>query len=191
MATHKAVLVDELFGALVPSEGDRSWEVVHTKPRCEKQIAMYAKSNQITYFLPQILTTKTYQRRKVTSSLVMFPGYIFVLISQEEKLLLNLSGYVVNYLRVYNQDRLLRDLQNLNVSKNKQGEMRSGERLVKGYKVEITHGSLKGMHGVVTSHEKISDVHIQVDMLQQAVIVRIDPQHVKVIEEICKGTGKL
>ncbi len=189
MATHKAVIVEELFGELSFSTDERRWEVVHTKPRCEKQLAIYCRENNIVYYLPQIIGTRTYQRRKVISSNVMFPGYLFVQIETADRLVLNLSGYVVGYLRVYNQDKLLSDLNNLNVSRNKEAEIRSGEKLLKGYKVEIIQGSLKGMYGIVESHEKISDVHIQVEMLQQAVVVRIDPSQLRVVAEI-GGEGK-
>ncbi|HRX76935.1 MAG TPA: hypothetical protein P5342_05695, partial [Candidatus Cloacimonadota bacterium] len=55
--------------------------------------------------------------------------------------------------------------------------------LSKGLEVEITEGALKGTRGVVESHEKISEVRLQVEILRQAVLMSVDPKHVKIIGE--------
>ncbi|MDD4310312.1 MAG: hypothetical protein PHO32_08030, partial [Candidatus Cloacimonetes bacterium] len=73
MATHKPVLIEELFGELILPQGDSRWMVIHTKPRCEKKLAEYAKQNSITYYLPQFTKSRIYQRRKVDFASVMFP----------------------------------------------------------------------------------------------------------------------
>ena len=78
MATHKPVYIDELYGELELFTDDRNWVVVHTKPRCEKKVADYAKKNQITYYLPQYTDKRVYQRRKVDVDKILFPSYIFV-----------------------------------------------------------------------------------------------------------------
>jgi hypothetical protein len=45
LATHKPVIINELFGELkIPAE-DKRWTVIYTKPRCEKRIADYAAKN--------------------------------------------------------------------------------------------------------------------------------------------------
>lgn len=183
MATHTPVLIDELFGELKLPEGDFRWVVVHTKPRCEKKLATYAMQNSISYYLPQFTATRIYQRRKVTLASVMFPGYLFVVIDIPQRQTLSLSGMVVGYVKVTAQEELLRDLINLNRGKDKKADIQAGHWLSKGLEVEITTGGLKGMIGVVESHDKLAEVHLQVNMLHQAVLVKIDPAHVKVLGE--------
>ncbi len=51
MATHTPVLIDELFGVLEPAPAGQRWEVIHTKPRCEKKLAEYARRNG-SYYQP-------------------------------------------------------------------------------------------------------------------------------------------
>jgi len=55
--------------------------------------------------------------------------------------------------------------------------------LSKGLEVEITEGALKGTRGVVESHDKISEVRLQVEILRQAVLMTVDPKHVRIIGE--------
>ncbi|PKN73155.1 MAG: hypothetical protein CVU50_03905 [Candidatus Cloacimonetes bacterium HGW-Cloacimonetes-3] len=183
MATHTPVLIDELFGELILPTGEFRWAVVHTKPRCEKKLATYAKQNGISYYLPQFTATRIYQRRKINFANVMFPGYLFVVISLSQRQILTLSGYVVSYIKVIDQNELLHDLINLNRGSAKKEDLKAGLWLSKGLEVEITGGAFKGTKGVVESHDKLSEVHLQVNMLHQSVIIKIDPKHVKVLGE--------
>lgn len=183
MATHKPVLIDELFGELIMPEGDKKWTVIHTKPRCEKKLAEYARLNGITYYLPQFTKSRIYQRRKVEFASVMFPGYIFVVLDVFTKDTIKISGYAANFIKVNGQQELLNDLTNLNRGAAKKADMSPGLWLDKGLEVLITAGPLKGMTGMVESHSKMAEVHLQVNVLRQAVLVKIDPKDLKVLGE--------
>lgn len=183
MATHTPVMIDELFGELCLPDEPKVWGVIHTKPRCEKKLALYAQQAGIHYFLPQHTSSKIYQRRKVVSSSVMFNGYLFAILDAEAKETLSITGYVVGYIKVKDQKHLLQELQNLHNARNKLVETLPANWLGKGIEVEITEGALKGMTGVVESHNKISEVHLQVNVLRQAVLVKIDPKYVRTIGE--------
>lgn len=183
MATHIPKIIHELSGELVePLEG-KKWFVVHTKPRCEKKLVDYANKLGFDYYLPIIKKEKRYQRRKITSFLPMFPGYVFVVLSIQDKDCLTYSGLIVRYLKVTNQKRLLDELGYIYFGKKKDVSMEQAVWLSKGLMVEVCDGPLKGMNGIVESHEKISEVHLQVNILKQAVKVSIDPRHVKVLGE--------
>jgi transcription antitermination factor NusG len=113
----------------------------------------------------------------------MFNGYLFAVLDNAAKDKLNLTGYVVGYIKVKHQKYFLTELQSLHLTKNKQVELIPANWLSKGIEVMITDGALKGMTGVVESHNKISEVHLQVNVLRQAVLVKIDPKYVKTIGE--------
>lgn len=183
MATHKPVLIDELFGELVLPQGDSRWMVIHTKPRCEKKLADYARQNGISYYLPQFTKSRIYQRRKVEFASVMFPGYVFTIVNHSQQQTIAISGLAVSFIRVPAQEELLRELQNLNRGAAKKAEMKPGLWLDKGLEVLITAGPLKGMKGFVENHNKLSEVHLHVSILHQAVLVKIDPQDLKVLGE--------
>ncbi len=181
MATHKPVIINELFGELkIPAE-DKLWTVIYTKPRCEKRIADYAAKNLIHYYLPQLKTSRVYQRRKVVTTLPMFPGYIFMVLSAREKETIAISGYAVSFIRVTNQRELIDDLSRICFASSRDVPIVQTLWLSKGLEVEITGGALKGMRGVVEGHDKISEIRLQVDILRQAVMVKVDPKDIKII----------
>ena len=158
MATHKPVYIDELYGELELFTDDRNWVVVHTKPRCEKKVADYAKKNQITYYLPQYTDKRVYQRRKVDVDKILFPSYIFVGIDFKNKQELLISGYTVNFLKVNAQKELVDELRAIYYGRQKKVEMQPGLWLEKGLEVEIVNGPLKGIHGVVENQSKLTEV---------------------------------
>jgi transcription antitermination factor NusG len=181
MASHKPVIINELFGELkIPPEGQR-WTVVHTKPRCEKKLADYAGQNLIQYYLPQIKRKRVYQRRKVETTLPMFPGYIFMVLSVLERQSIAISGMAVNFIRVTHQQQLLDELSRICFISKKDMPMQNTIWLSKGLEVEIISGALKGTRGVVENHDKISELRLQVDILRQAVMVKVDPKDIKII----------
>lgn len=177
------MIIDEIFGELALPTGEERWVVIHTKPRCEKKLADYARKNSIQYYLPQIESKRVYQKRKVTHTKPMFPGYLFTVIDIPKRQTLTISGLCVGFVKVPDQRELVDELQRLYYSRNKQVDMTNTVWLSKGLEVEIIKGALKGMRGVVENHQKLNEVRLQVNILRQAVMVKIDPAHVKILGE--------
>jgi len=183
LATHKPIFADELFGELTLSGSTEKWQVIHTKPQCEKKLADYLKRNGIWYYLPQMDSLRLYKYRKVAFTKPMFPGYIFVRLDPRDKSSVLISGYVVNFLKVPNEEELLDDLLQIHTGKAKKAEFAEARWLEQGWQVEIFSGPMKGMKGIVQSQSKLSEVTLQVNILRQAVTVRVDPKDVRVIRE--------
>lgn len=183
MATHKPVFADELFGELTLSGSSEKWQVIHTKPQCEKKLADYLKRNGFFYYLPQIDSVRHYKYRKVAFTKPMFPGYIFVRLDIKDKSNVLISGFVVNFLKVPSEQELLEDLLPIYTGKQKEAEFTAAKWLEKGWQVEIFSGPMKGMKGVVESQSRLSEVTLQVNILRQAVTVRVNPKDVRVIRE--------
>ena len=183
MATHKPVYVDELYGELELFTDDRQWVVVHTKPRCEKKLADYAKQHGITYYLPQYTDKRIYQRRKVDVDKVLFPSYVFAGIDFRGKKELQISGYTTGFLRVNAPKELIEELRAIYYGRQKNVEMKPGLWLEKGLEVEIVNGPLKGICGVVEDQSKLTEVRLQVNILKQAVLVKVKTEDIKIIGE--------
>jgi len=183
MATHKPVHVDELFGELKLYEDDYTWMVVHTKPKSEKKLAEYAINNSIHYYLPQFTATRIYQRRKVTFDTVMFPSYVFMVLDHQAKQKVLISGYTTSFIKVRSQAELLSELKAIHGTLEQEVEVKPALWLSKGLEVEITDGPLKGMRGMVEDHTKLDEVRLQVNILRQAVIVKVDTKSVKIVGE--------
>jgi len=183
MATHDPVTIDELFGELIVPEDDRRWIVTRTKARCEKKLADQAHRNGIHYFLPQMSSKRVYQKRKVTFTKPMFPGYLFVCVDHLQKQLLAVTGLTAGFISVSNQEQLLIELRALRKIPVEKVEVGNQYWRSKGLEVEIVKGPMAGTRGIVESHDKLHELRLQVDILRQAVLVKVDPANLKVIGE--------
>jgi len=182
MATHKPVHVEELYGELRQFE-EAVWAVVHTKPKCEKKLADYARLNGIYYYLPQYTATRVYQRRKVSFDTVMFPSYVFMVLNYETKQQIQLSGYATGFIKVRSEAELLKELKVIHGTLTQEVEVKPTYWLSKGLEVEIISGPLKGMRGIVEDQTRIDEIRLQVNILRQAVLVKVAAGDVKVIGE--------
>ena len=183
MATHKPVMADELFGELTLSEGSDKWHVIHTKPQCEKKLAGYLLRNSIVYYLPMFDSERLYKYRKVTFTKPMFPGYLFSRFDPLNKTDILVSGYVVKFLKVPNEAELIDELMQIRLGRSNSADISEGSWLEKGWYVIITDGPLKGVKGIVQSQTKLNEVTLQVNVMRQAITMRVNPKDVKLLGE--------
>jgi len=177
-------MVDELFGELALSDEQEKWHVIHTKPQCEKKLADYLKRNLVYYYLPQIDSIRHYKYRKVTFTKAMFPGYIFSRFNPLTKSSILISGYIVNFLKVPNEMELLDDLIQIFTGRTKKADFTQSTWLESGWQVEIISGPMQGIKGIVKSQTKLSEVTLQVNILRQAISMRVNPDDVRIISKI-------
>ncbi len=182
MATHKPIDIVELNGELTPSDSSHIWRVIHTKSRAEKKLADYALKNNICYYLPLFDSIKTYQYRKVKFTKPLFPGYIFIKASAEEMNSLFYSGAIASVIKIQNERELLSELNNIYSYRSKGAEFAIHEFIDKGIEVSITDGPLKGLTGLVLSHDELDKIILKVNMLSQAVQVTVAPSKVRVVK---------
>src|SRR5436190_9248382 len=64
---------------------DRSWWVLHTRPRQEKSIARHLHKARIPFYLPLMRRPVRVRSRTVTSYVPMFASYVFLLANQDER----------------------------------------------------------------------------------------------------------
>jgi len=183
LATHKPVTVDELFGELTSDNDSQKWQVIHTKPQCEKKLAEYLKRSSIYYYLPMLDSIRVYKYRKVAFTKPMFPGYVFARFNPSDKNNILITGKVVNFLKVPSEEELLSDLQNVFLGRKGKADLAKGLWLEKGWQVELIDGPMKGTRGIVTSQTKLDEVTLQVHILRQAITMKANPADVKVINE--------
>ena len=74
-----------LLNELQQSPEERRWVVFHTKARQEKAFARQLVSMDIPFFLPLVSKQNLIRGRKVSSYVPVFGGYIFLYVSEEER----------------------------------------------------------------------------------------------------------
>jgi transcription antitermination factor NusG len=176
-------MADELYGELTIDQGSERWHVIHTKPQCEKKLAGFLLRNTVNYYLPMIDSHRLYKYRKVSFTKPMFQGYLFARFDPLNKTDILISGYVVNFLKVPNEQELIDELLQISLGRMHKAELVEGIWLEKGWQVVILDGPLKGVKGVVQSQTKLNEVTLQVNVMRQAIVMRVNPADVKVLGE--------
>ncbi len=181
MSTNKPVEIEELFGDLETASDDRNWLVVYTKPRREKKLAEYSFRKEIHYYLPLKDSLRIYRNRKILFTKPLFPGYLFVNCNREEKRTLLISGHIVNFLKVIDETGLLDDLKQIYSGKVLGGKLKETEYLEAGTRVEIISGTFTGLTGVVKDQNNVAEVHLQINLLKQAVSITASTDQIRIL----------
>lgn len=184
MATHRPIIVQELYGELQPAVSPAAWQVFHTKPQCEKKLAQLALEAHISYYLPQYKSERIYNKRKVLFTKPLLPGYIFVLTNPDDKVKLLQSGYVVQSLRIPNELALLAELGILYKGSISDMNLQPHPYLQSGIAVRINSGPFIGLTGQVKSYDSLHEVVLTVDLLRESVSFITDPNNVELLEKL-------
>ncbi len=158
------------------------WWCLHVKPRQEKSVARHLLFRRIGYFLPQaVRLSRTPNGRRLRSLIPLFPGYLFLHGTEEDRYEAIRSNRLVRVLEVPSQSELVRDLRQV------QQVAASGIPFLPepvhpvGRKVRIKDGPLAGLVGTVYrrgDHERFTAV---VSFLGQGASVELADWQVEAI----------
>lgn len=163
-----------LLTELQDDRGDRRWFVFYTKARQEKAFARQLVSMDIPFFLPLVPKENLIRGKKVTSLIPVFGGYIFLFVSEEERVKALTTNRISTILEVEDQDQLAYDLGNVQQLIQADAPLTVERRLVAGQKVRIKAGPMAGLEGVVEKRRGQSVLYVAVTMLQQCATIEID-----------------
>ena len=175
----------ELFAADPPppeAEG-RAWWVLHTKPRQEKSLARDLYRRQAPFYLPLVPRRNRIRGRVLTSHLPLFPGYVFLLASPEERVAALATSRVVRALPVADQLRLRRDLLEVNRLIASKEPITLENTLTPGDRVEIIAGPLLGLRGKVLRSASGCRFVVEVDFIQKGASVEVDESTLTRVED--------
>ena len=149
------------------------WCVIHVKPRCEKKLAEYCTRCRLTFDLPLREETKIYQRRRVTVQKPVFPGYVFVRFSSDERLTLLKSQAIVRIIDVQNQARLISELGQIRDALTVDPTLDACAAFQAGRRVVIRSGPFQGLEGIVQVVKGKTKVILNVEMIGRALAVEV------------------
>ncbi|MGA1194151.1 MAG: transcription termination/antitermination NusG family protein [Kiritimatiellia bacterium] len=161
--------------SLLPApDQDHAWCVLHARPRCEKKVVEFCKTRSIYAYLPLMVKKHRYGARLRQYEVPLFTGYVFALAGKQDVLTLRQNQRVANLLSVYDQDTLLRQLQQVKTALDNQESMELFPHLVAGMKVEVRSGPLKGVEGFIHKLKSKTRIVLNIDFIQQAVAVEVE-----------------
>src|SRR5277367_2407680 len=157
------------------------WFALRVRPNYEKPVAAALRGKGFQEFLPLVRSRRQWSDRVKVMDLPLFPGYLFCRLNLEERLpLLTTPGFL--YL--------------VGVGKNPepvdeseiagiQAVLRSGltvtpwPNLVVGQKVQLKHGPLRGLEGMLTRIANRHRIYVSVTLLKRSISVEVDPEWVQ------------
>jgi transcription antitermination factor NusG len=153
-----------------------SWFAVFTRSNHEKRVAEYYAVRQIEHFLPLYHVVHAWtNNRKAALDLPLFPGYLFVHISPQQRLrVLGAPGALC----LVGHGNLPSPLPDFEIESLRDGLRRGSFEphpyLATGSSVRIRTGPLAGMEGVIVRKKNSFRVVITLALIQQSVAVEVD-----------------
>jgi transcription antitermination factor NusG len=132
------------------------------------------RSHNIAYYLPQMERRRRYQRRLVRSQLVLFPGYVFILLNDNDPARRIEYKAIIRSLTITDQEQIDRELRDIHRLIQSGQPLTREERLQTGSLARIVRGPLSGLCGQVVRNKRGQKFVLQVQFLQQGVSVAID-----------------
>lgn len=159
----------------------RHWKVLFVKPRTEKKTTDYCALYDIPCYLPLREKSRVLQRRKITSLLPVFPGYVFARFTPAQRLQVLQTNLVVRILEPTDPRGMLRDLIMVRRAIRIDPSLKPAKPLATGRLVRIVSGPFAGVEGRVARMSGTLKVVLNVDMIGQAVSVTAEANDVELI----------
>jgi transcription antitermination factor NusG len=166
----------DLFDELADDQF-RFWTCVRARPRWEKKLTRWLRGKSIPHFMPVFLKTTVSHRKRRTSTLPLFPGYVFVA-ADVSKSDLSQSSCVVRILKPRSDTEAVvldRQLHSVWLAVQSGEAMTALTTLAVGQHIEITEGSMRGLSGTYMRTGRGGSLVLSVDMLGGAVAVEMPP----------------
>ena len=160
---------------------DLLWFVAHTRPRCEKKLVQFCEREKLSATLPCYQAAHKYRGKTVIFRKPLFPGYVFLHMSGEQRRLARQSDYVANLLEVVDQELFIRQLGEILLALETNLEIRLAPAIGKGMRVKIKHGALRGIEGWVEDRYGMSTVLLRLDFIGQAAAVKLEATDLELI----------
>ncbi len=135
---------------LCQGDGERRWWCLHARPRQEKSAARHLQSRQIAYYLPQVFReTRTPAGRRLRSLIPLFPGYLFLLGDDRQRVEALRGNHLANVLEIPDQPGLVHDLRQIHQILTSGIQVAPEPTLPVGTRVRVVNGPFLGLVGTI------------------------------------------
>ena len=157
-------------------DGQRRWFAVFTRSHHEKRVAQYYRERNIEHLLPLSRIQRQWSHyRKVTVELPLFPNYIFVHISRQER---TPAIQVPGALSLVGQSSVPAPLPDFEIESLRESlklpHCEPHPYLVAGARVRINKGALAGKVGIVLRNKNRWRVVLTLSLIMSSFTVEVD-----------------
>ncbi len=154
----------------------KKWFALYTKPRHEFKANDQIKSYDVETYLPTTTVIKQWSDRKKKITEPLFKSYIFIKADETERNLALSCDSVVRTIFFNGKPAVIPDweIDNLKQLLNNAEKVTVYNGMIKGTKVEIGSGPMRGLEGVVSMVSKDEQtLSVSIEMLNRSVIVSL------------------
>jgi transcriptional antiterminator RfaH len=169
-----ALYPDTLLEGPVEQNAGCVWWVLHTKPRAEKMLARQLLRRSVGFYLPLYPRTGRHKNRPLVSHLPLFPGYLFVHGTEDDRRIALETNCVVRTITVADQAQLQAELARVHLLTESGLPLVPEDRLLPGAWVEIISGPLKGLEGKIIRRDNQQRFVVEVDFLRRGASAEVD-----------------
>jgi transcription antitermination factor NusG len=165
---------------------EKSWYVIHTKPRNEKKVYEQIVNKEIEVFLPLIQTVRYWSDRKKKLMVPLFPGYVFVNTDEEERIKAISNTYgALRYVMYQKRPAVLSDREVANIKLSLQAPEKikvEEKQILEGDVVEITGGIFRGLTGFIKEIRGHYKLIVNIIELNSTFSVQLSSSEVKLLK---------
>lgn len=152
----------------------RCWWLVHTLPRQEKALAAALYARDVAFYLPLVTRKSLSRGRTRVAQITLFPGYLFVCGSDEDRLSVLRTNRVLTVRPAPDGERLRTDLRRFFELISADAPLLPEARLVSGERVRVKAGPFRDQEGIVIRRNGKTRLLIAIDYLQQGASLEVD-----------------
>ena len=162
---------------------DLPWYAAYTCPRHEKYVAHQLSERKIGSFLPLYSSVRRWKDRRKRLELPLFPGYVFVQMTQQNRVdILRLPG-VVQFVCFQGKPAAVQQSEIEALRRGASGSVvvQPHPYLQAGRKVRITSGPMEGTEGIIVRRKQQTRIVLSVSLLQRSCAMEIGEADVEPI----------
>jgi transcription antitermination factor NusG len=153
----------------------RNWYALYTVARHEKSVAEQMERQGVACFLPLYRSVRRWKDRRKELLLVLFPGYVFVQMTPENRLRVLQARGAVRIVSVNGQPAALphEEIERLR-ERIRAGKIEPHPYLCAGRRVRVRSGPLEGLEGIVQRRKDCCRVIFSIELIMRSVAVEVD-----------------
>jgi transcription antitermination factor NusG len=161
------------------------WFAAYTFGNHEKRVAETLAGKAVEHFLPLYESVRHWSDRKVRLKRPLFPGYVFVRIATQERLIVQKVQGVVRLVGFNGQPTALPDdeIEILRRALTTPISAAPHPFLAAGTRVRIMRGPLAGLSGMTVRRKGSTRVVLSIELIRRSVIVDMDAADLESIRE--------
>ena len=154
---------------------ERRWLAAHTRSRHENQVASQLGRKGVEALLPTYEKFTRWTDRIRRARAPLFPGYVFVRVSEAERLPVLQTSGVVNLVSFAGRPAPLRDeeVERLRVCGVQGSEVEPHPFLRAGQRVRVKHGPFAGWEGVLVHKQNAARLIVNVEQISRSIAINI------------------